>query len=108
MAIDAELVALKRTVELPGPSVAPVPVLPAVRVTRITATGAVDIVDDAEVFQFRNLSTSQTVFIRLNLDSDATVAATGDNQSIRVEAGKDYEFGLRKDLDSTAYKLMVG
>jgi hypothetical protein len=107
MAIDAELVAIKRTVQLPEGLSAPIPVLPPISVTRIVAAGSIDITADAEVLQFNNLSTSQTVFIRLNLDGDGTAAATGDSQSIRVEAGRMYEFGLRADLDATAYKLVV-
>lgn len=108
MAIDADFIAFRRTVQLPEGQGAPVPVLPARMVTRVSATGFIDITGDAEVFSFNNLSTSQTVYLRLNLDSDNTAAASGDNQSIRVEAGKSFDFGLPVETDATAYKLSVG
>jgi hypothetical protein len=107
VAIVADLIAAKGTVRLESGSRADALELPPVSVTRISAAGFTDLVADAEVYWFHNLSTSQTVFIRLNLDADNTAAATGDSQSIRVEAGETFPFGLPANADATGYKLSV-
>lgn len=107
MAIDADLIAVKGTVRLAeGVRVAAYD-MPPVNVSRVTVAGFVDLTMDAEVFLFHNLSTSQTVYIRLNLDSDNTAAASGDSKSVRVEAGETFPFGLNIDTDATGYKLSV-
>ena len=107
MAIDCELIASIGTVNESGGTRADAVQLPPRKVTRLAAAGSIDIASDAEVFIFRNLSTSQTVFIRLNADADATAATTGDDQSIRVEAGESFSFGLAANVDAAGYKLMV-
>lgn len=107
MAIVADLIATKGTVSLSGGFRADAVELPPVKVHRIAAAGFVDIVADGEVYLFHNLTTSQTVYIRLNLDSDATAAADGDDKSIRVEAGETFAFGLPANTDAAGYKLSV-
>lgn len=106
MAIVADLIAAVGTVRQSGARAEAIE-LPPVKVSRISAAGFVDIAADAEVFLFHNLSTSQTVFIRLNTDADATVAATGDDKSIRVDPGETFPFGLPANTDATGYRLSV-
>ena len=107
MAIDADLIAVAGTVMQSGGFRADAIELPPKKVSRINAAGFTDITNDAEVFIFHNLTTSQTVFIRVNLDSDNTAAATGDSQSVRVDPGESLAFGLPVNVDATAYKLSV-
>jgi hypothetical protein len=95
MAIDCELIACEGKDML----------LPPLFVKRLAAAGSIDIDQDGEYFIFNNLSTSQTVFIRLNLDTDNTAAATGDATSLRVEAGQQATFLI--DGDARTYKLDV-
>lgn len=107
MAIDCELIMTTGTVRESGATRADAVELPPRKVTRLAAAGAIDIATDAEVFIFNNLLTSQTVFIRLNVDGDATAAATGDDKSIRVEAGSSFTFGLTSGVDASGYQLLV-
>lgn len=106
MAIAADLIAAVGTVR-EGQGRADAIELPPRKVSRISAAGFVDIVADAEVFLFHNLASSQTVYVRLNLDSDNTVAADADDKSIRVDPGETLPFGLPFNTDATSYKLSV-
>jgi hypothetical protein len=107
MAIVADLIGAKGTVRLGTDRQADAIELPPVSVARIAAAGFVDLTADAELFYFHNLATSQTVYIRVNLDSDNTAAASGDNQSLRVDPGETLPFGLPYNADATNYKLSV-
>lgn len=107
MAIVADLIGSKGAVRMAGGFRADAIELPPVKVDRIAVAGFTDLTADAEVYIFHNLGTSQTVYIRLNKDTDNTAAADSDNQSIRVEAGESFTFGLPTDTDATGYKLSV-
>lgn len=107
MAIVADLIASKGTVRLVGGVRADALEMPPVKVDRIAAAGFTDITMDAEVFLFHNLSTSQTVYIRVNVDADNTAAADADTKSVRVEAGETFTFGLPVDTDASGYRLSV-
>lgn len=107
MAIVAELVACQGTVRETGGLRADALIFPPKKVTRIAAAGFVDITQDAELFMFRNLSTSQVVYIRLNADADNTAAADADDKSVRVEVGETLTFGIAFETDATGFKLSV-
>lgn len=107
MAIAADLIGSKGTVRLAEGVRADAIQLPPVSVARIIAAGFVDLIADSEIFLFHNLAASQTVYIRLNKDSDNTAAADADGQSIRVDPGETFTFGLPVDTDATGYKLSV-
>lgn len=106
MAIVADLIAANGTVREAGQRANAIE-LPPNRVQRIAAAGAYDLTTDSEIYLFHNLSTSQVVYIRLNLDSDNTAAADGDDKSIRVDIGETFAFGMPAGVNSASYKLMV-
>jgi hypothetical protein len=107
MAIVAQLIGTKGTVQMQSGVRADAVQLPPSSVQDVAAAGFVDLTVDAELYLFHNLSTSQLVHIRLNKDTDSTAASAGDGQSIKVDAGETFAFGLAADLDASAYKLSV-
>lgn len=107
MAIDAQLIGSKGTIRQAEGLRAEGLTLPPVVTVSIVAAGFTDLTADAEVYWFHNFSTSQRVYIRLNLDSDNTAASSADNKSVGVDPGETLPFGLVIDTDATGYKLSV-
>jgi hypothetical protein len=81
--------------------------MPPVKVFRVAGAGFVDFDVDAETVVINNLTSSQTIFARLNLDADNTAAASNDNKSVRIEAGRAFTFYAPAGADLSGYKLSI-
>lgn len=62
---------------------------------------------DAEKVTIKNYSDSQTIYVRLNLQSDNTAPSSSDSKSIGLEAGEAYTGDVPDGSDLSSYKLLI-
>jgi len=107
MAIAADII-VSSGVAQSGKGPTPIMELPPQKVHRVNGAGTVDLTLIAgNIYQSRMGKASDSVWVRVQADSDSTQAASGDDKSFRLDAGDIFSFGIKLEDDASQYEIDI-